>query len=124
MSNAGANPPDWREYLAAMVEHGERVLANTKGMNREDFVANHLVFDATLRNLQVIGQAAQEIPQHIRDAHPEIPWQEIGKVRPHIAHTSIVINYDAVWSIIRDSLPADIPRLRQLVLTYEDPPPE
>ena len=122
MSNVGESP-DWREYLAAMVEHGERALTNTRGMTWEDFYANHLIFDATLRNLQVIGEAAQHIPQHVHDDHPEIPWREIGGVRPHIAHTSISVDSDAIWSLIRDALPAELPRLRALLLAYEDPPP-
>ena len=122
MSSCGGNSPDWREYLEAMVEHGERALTNTRGMSKEDFAANHTIFDATLRNLQVIGEAAQHIPQHVSDAHPAIPWRKIRGFRSRIAHTSISVNDDLIWRIVRDDLPGDIPRLRALLAAYEDAP--
>lgn len=48
---------EWRFYLDDMIDFAERIVAYTKGLDQTAFEANPLVFDATLRNLELIGEA-------------------------------------------------------------------
>ena len=49
---------DWRLYAGDMIEFAEKVLAYTSGMDQAAFVADSLTYDATLRNMELIGEAA------------------------------------------------------------------
>jgi len=64
---------EWRFYVDDMIAFAEKVLAYTAGLDQPAFVANTLVYDATLRNLELIGEAATRVPDDVRHAHPQVP---------------------------------------------------
>ena len=72
MSDSGREVRNWRFYIQDMIEFSERVLAYTVGLDQDAFVADRLTYDATLRNLELIGEAATHVPNEVRAAHPEI----------------------------------------------------
>ncbi len=72
------------------------------------------IYDATLRNLELIGEAATHIPDEVRTAHPEIPWRLIIATRNRLIHGYLGIDDDTVWSIIQDNMPELLPLLKTL----------
>jgi uncharacterized protein with HEPN domain len=96
---------EWRFYLDDMIGFAGRVQSYTSGMDQAGFVANSLAYDATLRNLELIGEAATHIPDDVRSAHPEIPWRMIVATRNRLIHGYLGIDDDTLWSIIRDDVP-------------------
>jgi uncharacterized protein with HEPN domain len=112
MSDAGKR--EWRFYLDDMIAFAEKVLAYTDGLDQAGFVASGLTYDATLRNLELIGEAATHIPDEVRAAHPQIPWRMIIAVRNRLIHGYLGIDEDTLWSIIRDDVPELLPLLKAL----------
>ena len=96
---------DRTPLLDDMVAFVEKVLAYSKGLDQQEFIANSLVYDATLRNLELIGEAATHIPDAVRSANPQIPWRLIIATRNRLIHGYLGIDDDTVWSIIQDDLP-------------------
>jgi uncharacterized protein with HEPN domain len=96
---------EWRFYLDDMIGFAERVQSYTDGIDQAGFVASPLIYDATLRNLELIGEAATHIPDDVRSAHPEIPWRMIVATRNRLIHGYLGIDDDTLWSIIRDDVP-------------------
>ena len=105
---------EWRFYLGDMINFTEKVMSYTNGLTQADFVANELAYDATLRNLELIGEAATHIPDDVRAAHPEIPWRMIIATRNHLIHAYLGIDNDILWSIIGDDTPELLPLLKVL----------
>jgi uncharacterized protein with HEPN domain len=68
---------EWRFYLDDMATFAKKIQTYTHDLTQTQFVANELTYDATLRNLELIGEAATHIPAEIREANPEIPWRLI-----------------------------------------------
>ena len=58
-----------------MIGFCERILAFTQGTSRAEFPANAMRYDATMRNIELVGEAATHIPESVRRNHPEIPWR-------------------------------------------------
>lgn len=112
MSDAGKR--EWRFYLDDMIAFAEKVLAYTDGLDQAGFAASGLTYDATLRNLELIGEAATHIPDEVRAAHPQIPWRMIIAVRNRLIHSYLGIDEDTLWSIIRDDVPELLPLLKAL----------
>ena len=96
---------EWRFYIDDMIEFGEKVMAYTEGLDQAEFIASGLTYDATLRNLELIGEAATHIPEEIRTAHSEIPWRMIIATRNRLIHGYLGIDDDTLWSIVRDDVP-------------------
>ena len=66
---------EWQFYLDDMIKFAENVIAYTEGFNQMDFVNSGLNYDATVRNLELIGEAATHIPDEIRQVNSAIPWR-------------------------------------------------
>ena len=105
---------EWHFYLNDMIEFAEKVLTYTKGLDQAGFLESELTYDATLRNLELIGEAATHIPNEVRNAHPEIPWRMIIATRNRLIHGYLGIDDDTLWSIIQDDVPALLPVLEAL----------
>ena len=117
MSNAEQETREWRFYIQDMIDFGEKVLSYTEGMDQDAFIADGLTYDATLRNLELIGEAATHIPSEVREAYPEIPWRAIVGARNRLAHAYLGIRDDVIWTIIQDAVPKLLPALRKLLET-------
>jgi uncharacterized protein with HEPN domain len=107
---------EWRFYLDDMIAFVEKVLAYTDGFDQQSFVASGLNYDATLRNLELIGEAATHIPDSVRQAHGQIPWRQVIATRNRLIHGYLGIDNDTLWSIIQD----DVPDLLQQLLLLKD----
>jgi uncharacterized protein with HEPN domain len=78
-------------------------------MSQPAFLASGITFDATLRNLELIGEAARRVPDDVRSAHPEIPWRMIIATRNRLIHAYLGIDDDTIWSISRMTYPRWLP---------------
>jgi uncharacterized protein with HEPN domain len=95
-----------------MVAFAVKMLAYTAGLDQPAFVANTLVYDATLRNLELIREAATHVPDDLRNAHPQVPWRMIVATRNRLIHAYLGIDNDTLWSIVVTDVPALLPTLR------------
>jgi uncharacterized protein with HEPN domain len=105
---------EWRFYVDDMIDFAEKVLAYTAGLDQPAFAANTMVYDATLRNLELIGEAATHVPADVRQAHPQVPWRMIIAARNRLIHAYLGIDNDTLWSIVVTDVPALLPVLRAI----------
>lgn len=103
---------EWRFYIDDMISFTEKVVAYTAGMDQQAFVASGLVYDATLRNLELIGEAATHVPDMVRAAHPRVPWRLVVATRNRLIHGYLGIDNDTLWSIVVSDVPALLLSLR------------
>ena len=106
---------EWRFYLHDMLSFAENVLAYTEGFNQDSFAATGLNYDATIRNLELIGEAATHIPEEIRLTYPDIPWRRVIATRNRLIHGYLGIDIDTLWSIIQSDIPSLIKELRKII---------
>ena len=64
---------EWRFYIDDMIGFAEKVVAYTAGLDQARFVASGMNYDCTLRNLELIGEAATHVPHAVRAANPHVP---------------------------------------------------
>jgi len=95
---------EWRFYVEDMVAFCDKVVTYTQGLDRSSFAADAMRYDATLRNLELIGEAATHIPAEVRSAATDVPWRLVIAVRNRLIHGYLGIDDDTLWSIVRDDL--------------------
>ena len=120
MSDEVGQEREWRFYVQDMLEFGERAVSFTDGLDLDAFVADTRTYDATLRNVELMGEAATHLPDEVRAAHPDIPWREIIGARNRLAHGYLRISDSVIWSIVRDAIPELLPKLRLLLADTQD----
>lgn len=105
---------EWRFYVDDMIAFAEKVIAYTGGLDQERFVASGLNYDATVRNIELIGEAAAHVPEAVRAAHAQIPWRLVIATRNRLIHGYLGIDNDTLWSIVVSDVPALLVNLRGL----------
>ena len=118
--NAFVSERAWNLYIEDMLEFSQRVILYTDGFDQNRFVTSGLNYDATLRNLELIGEAANQLPEAIRATMPQIQWRQIIATRNRIAHGYLGIDNDTLWSIIREDVPALLVQLEKVVADKPD----
>ncbi len=107
---------EWRFYVEDMIGFCERVHSFTHGISRENFVADRMRYDATVRNIELIGEAATHVPASVRQTATSIPWRMMIATRNQLIHGYAGIDDDVLWSIIQ----TDIPELMITLRTFLD----
>jgi len=95
---------EWRHYVADMREFCARVAEYTDGLSREEFEKTRLVYDATLRNLELIGEAARNVPDEVRAKAQDVPWRRVVAVRKILIHGYLGIDNDIIWDIVQNEI--------------------
>ena len=105
----------WDVYVRDMVDCCTRIVDYTAGLDRDEVAGTGLVHDAVLWNIAVLGEAANNVPQAVQQAHTEIPWVDITGMRNRIVHGYGAVDDNTVWEVVRDDIPELIPLLRALL---------
>ena len=103
-----------KDFLSHILQAADRIIDYTKGMSREEFFADTLKQDAVIRNIEIIGEAANNLLEANREIavrYPSIPFAEIYGMRNRIAHGYFSVSLAMVW----DAVEIDVPELREVM---------
>jgi uncharacterized protein with HEPN domain len=89
-----------------MLGHAREALTLTQAKARTDLDSDRVLSLALVRLLEIVGEAAGRISEQERALHPEIPWLQIIGLRNRLIHGYDAVDYDILWKIITDDLPA------------------
>jgi len=110
---------EWHFYLKDMLGFAENVVTYCDGLDLEIFEKTGLNYDATVRNLELIGEAANNIPKQIQEHNDSVPWRQIIATRNRLIHGYLGIDNDILWSIIQDDIPPLIIELQKIIARYK-----
>jgi uncharacterized protein with HEPN domain len=98
-------PRDYRLYLDDILESCRKIRQFTEGMSFQEFERDVKTQDAVIRNFEVIGEAANRLPEGIRSLYHDIEWSKIIGFRNILIHQYFGVKLEAVWSAIEQKLP-------------------
>jgi uncharacterized protein with HEPN domain len=85
--------------ISDMLESCNKILQYTENMDFEAFCNDSKTIDAVIRNFEIIGEAANRLPENFKDEHNNIDWHRIRGFRNRIVHDYIGIDFGIVWEI-------------------------
>lgn len=100
-----------QDILGAMVAIEQFV----EGISFDEFKTDDKTSSAVIRKLEIIGEAAKQIPEEIRNKYPLIPWKEMAGMRDRLIHFYFGIKYELVWQTIKDIIPQVKPTIQEIL---------
>jgi uncharacterized protein with HEPN domain len=92
-------------YLNDIHESINKIDTYTQGIEFDSFCFNEMMFDAVIRNLEIMGEASRNLPDELKSKYPEIPWRQMIGVRNILIHEYFGIDNTIIWEIIKKNLP-------------------
>lgn len=102
---------DPKIFLKHILESAKAVEKYTEKISKEKFAKDTEKQDAVIRRVEIIGEAARNIPAKFKEKHREIEWREIIGMRDKLIHEYFGVSLNVVWDTVKN----DIPKLKKQI---------
>jgi len=99
-------------YIKDIVEYMERAEDHIKSLTFDQFLKDNKTCDAVIRCIEVIGEAAKNITDEIRNMYPAVPWRDMAGMRDKIIHGYFMVDFEEVWLVVKE----EIPKLKPMIM--------
>ena len=109
---------NWMFRLDDIIDALNAICEYMENIGYDDWIQDRKTIDAVIRNLEVIGEAAANIPEEIQKQHPDIPWQQMKGMRNVLIHEYFGVDKDVLWQTVQEDLPPLKRKIEQMLLFY------
>lgn len=92
-------------YLQDILTSLSRIDDYTKNLSLEDLNNDWKTIDAVVRNLEILGEAARNMPKEVLEKYPDVPWGNMISMRNKVIHEYFGVDPDILWKTITEDLP-------------------
>jgi uncharacterized protein with HEPN domain len=102
-------------YLLDILDSARTAVEYMRGKTWEEFSQDHLLQDAVVRRLEIVGEASGRVSEETQMRYSHLPWQAMKGTRNKIIHEYDSIELDIIWKIVQEDLPALIDELEKII---------
>ena len=99
------------EHILEAIDRLEKYAGN---LSRKELEADVLRYYGIVKNIEIIGEAANMLSSQFKESHPEVEWRPISNMRNFLFHEYFQVDSDSVWAVIH----GDIVQLKKHILKY------
>ena len=110
---------DYRHYISDILDCIQKIKLFVGDMIYEEFVEDDKTASAVVKKIEIIGEAAKNVPKEIREKYSELPGSDMARMRDKTIHFYFGTDYEIVWRVIKDRLPEIEPRIVRILKDSE-----
>ena len=109
-------PPkrEWKIRIEDILDAIRKINQFIEGHHYQSFLTDEKSIDAVIRNFEVIGEAAAQVPEEIKAKYQNIPGEEMKGMRNILIHEYFGVSISSIWKTIESDLPTLLVSLRDL----------
>jgi len=90
---------DYKLYLEDLLIAMTRIAEYIEGYSFPEFKRDYKTVDAVIRNFEIIGEAAKNLPDHLKQKYNDVPWDEMYLLRNKVSHEYFGVDYEIIWDV-------------------------
>jgi uncharacterized protein with HEPN domain len=102
-------------YIKDLLENIKHAETFTENVTYEEFIKDKKTSYAVVRCIEIIGEAAKNIPDDVRESYPDIPWKKMAGMRDKISHFYFGIDMKKVWLAVKRDIPKIKPQIKKIL---------
>jgi uncharacterized protein with HEPN domain len=106
-------------YLRDILQNMQDAEEFIQGLSYDQFTADKKTFNAVLRSIEIVGEAAKHVPESVRSKYPAIPWKEMAGMRDKVIHFYFGVNREAIWLVVKERIPSLRPLIERVLRDLE-----
>ena len=107
-------------YLHHIIDAFVQIEYYADGVSQEEFLRNRLLQDGVIRQLEVMGEAARNLSDDLRNEHPEIPWRQMVGLRNRMIHAYFNIDLQIIWEIVQGDMPVLKEKMKRILNVFSE----
>jgi len=106
---------DYNFYIKDILQSILQIESFVEGLRYEEFLKDDKTASAVIRKLEIIGEAAKQVPTRMRQTHPKLPWTEMARMRDKLIHGYFGVDHEIVWKVVKERLPEVKTNLKKII---------
>ncbi len=103
-----------KSRLEDILKSIDNVRQYVENVTFEQFVSDTMRYYAIIKNVEIVGEAANMLTRHFQQLHPELPWRQIVGMRNVLVHGYANISDRQLWQTVNE----DLPPMKQIINRY------
>ena len=102
-------------YLGHILKSINNIERSTKNLSKREFENNEDITDATLKRIEIIGEAVKNLPISFKNKYPYVLWKEIAGMRDKLIHHYFNVDLSRVWIAIKEEIPTLKKQIQEII---------
>lgn len=90
-------------------------MAHSQGLTKAEFLGDETLKRAFVRSLEIIGEAAKQVPEEVRQKYRHVDWRAMAGMRDRLIHGYLGVDYDIVWDAVMTKVPVVQREVEQII---------